>query len=90
MKYSAFKSTPFETLNEPNMKIYIIVSTLPFFGWLPNKDIVILATKCVKNVKWLPKCVNFGNILANIWLHWVLLLGSHPKNQLVAKIAPSW
>jgi hypothetical protein len=58
MKYSAFKSTPFETLNEPNIKIYIIVFTLPFFGWLPNKSTqcsqifdfhhegAILATNC--------------------------------------------
>ena len=62
LKYSAFKSTPFETLNEPNMKIYIIVFTLPFFGWLPNKS-----TQCSQIfAKMLPKCSNvthFGSHL---------------------------
>jgi len=31
MGYSAFKSAPFEMLNEPNMKNYTFFSTLPFF-----------------------------------------------------------
>ena len=59
IKYSAFKSTPFETLNEPNMKIYIIVSTLPFFGWLPNKS-----TQCSQIfAKMLPKLTHLGSHL---------------------------
>jgi len=38
MAYSAFKSAPFEMLNEPNMNNCTIFSTLQFFGWLPKKS----------------------------------------------------